>query len=158
LFEIEREINGKPPAERVGVRNERSRTLVIALEAWLRAERRKLSKNNMLAKAIQYSLNRWTQLTRFLDDGRLCMTNNAAERALRPVAIGRHNWTFAGSDEGAGRAAAIYTLIETCKLSDVDPQAWLADILARLPDHPVKWIDELLPWNWKRARDQRAAA
>jgi transposase len=158
LFEIEREINGEPPSERVRVRNERSRPLIIALEAWLRAERRKLSRNNVLAKAIQYSLNRWTQLTRFLDDGRLCMSNNAAERALRPVAVGRHNWTFAGSDEGGRRAAAIYTLIETCKLSDVDPQAWLADILARLPDHPAKLIDELLPWNWKRACDQQAAA
>ena len=158
LFEIEREINGEPPSERVRARNERSRPLVTALEVWLRAERRKLSKNNVLAKAIQYSLNRWTQLTRFLDDGRLCMSNNAAERALRPVAVGRHNWTFAGSDEGARRAAAIYTLIETCKLSDVDPQAWLADILARMPDHLAKHIDDLLPWNWKRAREQRAAA
>jgi transposase len=158
LFEIEREINGNPPSERMRVRNERSRPLVIALEIWLRAERRKLSKNNVLAKAIQYSLNRWTQLTRFLDDGRLCMSNNAAERALRPVAVGRRNWTFAGSDEGGRRAAAIYTLIETCKLCDVDPQAWLADILARLPDYPAKRIHELLPWNWKRAREQRAAA
>jgi transposase len=158
LFEIEREINGKPPSERVRVRHERSRLLVIALEAWLRAQRRKLSDSNQIAKAIQYSLNRWTELTRFLDDGRLCMSNNAAERALRPIAVGRHNWTFAGSDEGGRRAAAIYTLIETCKLNDVDPQAWLADILARLPDHSAKRIDELLPWNWKRARDQRAAA
>jgi transposase len=158
LFAIEREINRKPPMERVRVRNERSRPLVIDLEAWLHARRRKLSGRSEIAKAIQYSLNCWTALTRFLDDGRLCMSNNAAERGVRPVAVGRRNWTFAGSDEGGRRAAAIYTLIETCKLNDVDPQAWLADILARLPDHPARRIDELLPWNWKRAREQKAAA
>ena len=158
LFAIEREINGKPPHERKRVRNERSRPLVDALETWLREQRRKLSASNQIAKAIAYSLNRWTALTRFLDDGRLCMSNNAAERALRGIAVGRHNWTFAGSDEGGRRAAAIYTLIETAKLNDVDPQAWLADVLARLQDHPAKRIDELLPWNWKRDRQQKAAA
>jgi transposase len=158
LFAIEGEINGKPPPERVRVRHERSRPLVVALEAWLRAKRRKLSPSSEVAKAIQYSLNRWAGLTRFLDDGRLCMSNNAAERALRGIAVGRHNWTFAGSDEGGRRAAAIYTLVETCKLNDVDPQAWLADILARLPDHPARRIDELLPWNWKRTRQLRVAA
>jgi len=108
-----------------------------------------LSSKNEIAKAIHYSLKRWPALTRFLDDGRLCMSNNAAERALRGVAVGRHNWTFAGTDEGARRAAAIYTLIETAKLNDIDPQAWLADILARLPDHPAKRIAELLPWHWR---------
>ena len=119
---------------------------------------RKLSAKSETAKAIAYSLNRWAALTRFLDDGRLCMSNNAAERALRGIAVGRRNWTFAGSDEGGRRAAAIYTLIETAKLNDVDPQAWLADVLARLQDHPAKRIDELLPWNWKRERQQKAAA
>ncbi len=109
-------------------------------------------------KAIDYSLKRWTALTRFLNDGRLCMSNNAAERALRGIAVGRRNWTFAGSDEGGRRAAAIYTLVETAKLNDIDPQAWLTDVLARLQDHPVKRIDELLPWNWKRARQEKAAA
>jgi transposase len=102
------------------------------------------------AKAIDYSLKRWPAFTRFLDDGRLCMSNNAAERAVRCIAVGRKNWTFAGSDEGGHRAAAIYTLIETAKLNDIDPQAWLADVLARLPDHPAKRIAELLPWNWRR--------
>jgi len=158
LFAIEREINGKPPHERNRVRNERSRPLVVALETWLREQRRKLSAHNEIAKAIQYGLNRWTSLTRFLDDGRLCMSNNAAERALRGIAVGRHNWTFAGSDDGGRRAAAIYTLVETAKLNDIDPQAWLTDVLARLQDHPAKRIDELLPWNWKRARLQKAAA
>jgi transposase len=158
LFAIEREINGALPHERSRARNERSRPLVVALEAWLREQRRKLSARNEISKAIQYSLNRWGALIRFLDDGRLCMSNNAAERALRGIAIGRHNWTFAGSDEGGRRAAAIYTLIETAKLNDVDPQAWLADVLARLQDHPAKRIDELLPWNWKQANLRKAAA
>ncbi len=158
LFAIEREINGETSQERKRVRNERSRPLVAALETWLREQRRKLSARNETAKAIQYSLNRWTALARFLDDGRLCMSNNAAERALRGIAVGRHNWTFAGSDEGGCRAAAIYTLIETAKLNDIDPQAWLADVLARLQDHPAKRIDELLPWNWKRLHPQKAAA
>ena len=158
LFAIEREINGKPPRERYRVRNERSRPLVVALETWLREQRRKLSAHNEIAKAIQYGLNRWISLTRFLDDGRLCMSNNAAERALRGIAVGRHNWIFAGSDDGGRRAAAIYTLVETAKLNDIDPQAWLTDVLARLQDHPAKRIDELLPWNWKRARLQKAAA
>lgn len=158
LFAIEREINGKPAQERQRVRNERSRPLVIALEAWLREQRGKLSGRSATAKAIAYSLTRWTELIRFLDDGRLCISNNAAERALRGIALGRHNWTFAGSDEGGRRAAAIYTLIETAKLNDIDPQAWLTDVLARLQDHPAKRIDELLPWNWNRERQQKAAA
>jgi len=158
LFAIEREINGLTPQQRAAVRNERSRPLVVALEAWLREQRAKLSGQSEIAKAIAYSLTRWAALTRFLDDGRLCMSNNAAEREIRAVAIGRKNWTFAGSDEGGRRAAAIYTLIQTAKLNDVDPQAWLADILARLQDHPAKRIDQLLPWNWKREHTQKAAA
>jgi transposase len=157
LFAIERDINGKPPPQRQRVRNEHSRPLVTELERWLRKQRAKLSAGNQVAKAIAYSLNRWSGLARFLDDGRLCMTNNAAERALRCVAVGRHNWTFAGSDEGGRRAAAIYTLIETAKLNDIDPRAWLADVLTRLPDHPAKRIGELLPWNWKPDRAMLAA-
>src|SRR6202165_6058431 len=149
LFAIEREINGLAPQERLRVRQERSRPLIVELEAWLREQRAKLSKNNDTTKAINYSLNRWNAFTRFLDDGRLCMSNNAAERELRAVAVGRRNWTFAGSDEGGRRAAAIYTLIATAKLNNIDPQAWLADVLARLPDHPAKRIPELLPWNWQ---------
>jgi transposase len=150
LFAIEREINGMAPQERVRVRNERSLPLVIELQAWLREQRARVSKHSETGKAIDYSLKRWTAFTRFLDDGRLCMSNNAAERELRAVAMGRKNWTFAGSDEGGRRAAAIYTLIGTAKLNDIDPQAWLADVLARLPDHPAKRIHELLPWNWRR--------
>jgi len=156
LFDIERAINGLSVDERRRVRNEQSRPLLAELQTWLRGQRARLSSKSETAKAIDYALKRWTALTRFLDDGRLCMSNNAAERALRCVAVGRRNWTFAGSDEGGRRAAAVYTLIETAKLNDIDPHAWLADVLARLPDHPAKRIHELLPWNWKAPA--RAAA
>ena len=158
LFAIEREINGRPPAERHAVRQERSRPRVEALGAWLREQYARLSAANRVAKAIAYSLNCWDALVRFLDDGRLCLSNNAAERAVRGIAVGRRNWTFAGSDEGGRRTAAIYSLIETAKLSDVDPQAWLADVLARLNDHPARRIAELLPWNWKIQQQIKAAA
>jgi transposase len=158
LFAIEREINGASTDERLAVRHERARPLVAALKTWLHAQRAKLSAKNETAKAIDYSLKRWTALTRFLDDGRLCISNNAAERALRGIAIGRHNWTFAGSDEGGRRAAAVYTLIETAKLNDIDPQAWLADVLARLPDHPAKRISDFLPWNWRPQNPAAQAA
>jgi transposase len=137
-------------------KSSRSRPLILALETWLREQRGRVSKNSDTGKAIDYGLKRWTALTRFLDDGRLCMTNNAAERELRAIAIGRRNWTFAGSDEGGRRAATLYTLIATAKLNDVDPQAWLADVLARMLDYPAKRIGDLLPWNWHTVR--RAAA
>ena len=157
LFAIEREINGVPPQRRLTVRAERSAPLLIQLETWLRQQRAKLSSKSETARAIDYSLKRWTAFTRFLDDGRLCISNNAAERALRGIAVGRHNWTFAGSDEGGRRAAAIYSLIETAKLNGVDPQAWLADVLARLPDHPARRIAEFLPWNWQAQKLAKAA-
>jgi transposase len=150
LFAIEREINGLASQERLRVRQERSRSFIVELEAWLREQRAKLSRNNDTTKAINYCLSRWDAFTRFLDDGRLCMSNNAAERELRAVAVGRRNWTFAGSDEGGRRAAAIYTLIATAKLNDVDPQAWLADVLARINDHAIQRLAELLPWNWQK--------
>jgi transposase len=148
LFAIEREINGLSSEQRRAVREERSRSLVVGLQAWLRERRGKLSGKSEIAKAIDYILKRWTAFTRFLDDGRICLSNNAAERELRAVALGRKNWTFVGSDEGGRRAAAIYTLVQTAKLNGVDPQAWLADVLARLPDYPAKRINDLLPWNW----------
>jgi transposase len=158
LFAIERDINGTPPDTRLAVRTARTKPLIAELATWLKEQRARLSSKNELAKAIDYSLKRWAALTRFLDDGRLCMSNNAAERALRGIAVGRNNWTFAGSDAGAERAAAIYTLIETAKLNGVDPRAWLADVLARLPDHPARRIGELLPWNWRTARHSAQAA
>ena len=157
LFAIEREINGLSSQERLCVRNEHSRPLMVALEVWLREQRAKLSGQSSVSKAIAYCLTRWVALTRFLDDGRLCRSNNAAEREIRPIAVGRHNWTFAGSDEGGRRAAAIYTLIHSARIIDADPDAWLADV-ARLQDHPAKRIDELLPWNWRRERPQKTAA
>ena len=154
------EINGRTAQARLAARAERSRPLVDSLESWLREQRGKLSSKADLAKAMSYMLSRWASFTRFLEDGRVCMTNNAAERAIRPLAVGRRNWTFAGSDAGGRRAAAMYTLIETCKFNDVDARAWLADVLARLPEHPASRIDELLPWNWKPAieQPQRTAA
>ena len=137
LFDIEREINGlladRARRGRAGARA----PLVAALEDWMRAERAKLSRHAEVAKAIDYMLTRWPAFTRFLDDGRICLTNNAAERALRGIALGRKSWLFAGSDRGGERAAAMYTLIQTAKLNDVDPQAWLADVLARIADHPA---------------------
>jgi len=158
LFAIEREINGLSPEQRLKVRRERSKPLIDDLESWMRRERRKLSSKTALAEAMDYSLKRWAALTRFLDDGRICVSNNAAERAVRGIAVGRRNWTFAGSDSGGRRAAAIYTLIETCKLNDVDPRAWLADVLARIADHPAKRVAELLPWHWQATRSQANAA
>ena len=120
LFAIERDINGLTAQERLRVRQERSRSLIFELEAWLREQRARLSRNNDTTKAINYCLSRWDAFSRFLDDGRLCMTNNAAERELRVVAVGRKNWTFAGSDDGGRRAAAIYSLIATAKLNNID--------------------------------------
>jgi transposase len=158
LFAIERDINGRSVDERRRARQEKSAPLVAELEPWLRAQQNLVSRKSETSKAIAYTLKRWTAFTRFLDDGHICMSNNAAERALRGIAVGRGNWTFAGSDRGGERAAAIYTLIETAKLNDIDPQAWLADVLARISDHPAKRLDELLPWNWKTTVKAAATA
>ncbi len=155
LFAIERDINGLPAEARLAARTERSAPILAELEPWLRQQRERLSRRSEIGKAIAYTLKRWAALTRFMSDGRICLSNNAAERALRGIAVGRRNWTFAGSDRGGERAAAIYTLIETAKLNGIDPQAWLADVLARLPDHPAKQIDQLLPWHWTASADQR---
>jgi transposase len=140
------------------VRANRSRPLVTALEAWLREHRARLSSKAETAKAIDYLLKRWPAFTRFLDDGRICLSNNAAERALRGIALGRKSWLFAGSDRGGQRAAVIYSLIVTAKLNNVDPQAWLADVLARIAGHPAHRIDELLPWNWRPNSTARSQA
>ena len=158
VFTIERAISGTTPAARQTVRDQTVRPLVTALVAWLRGLRNTLSSKSDVAKAIDYGLKRLPAFTRFLEDGRVCLSNNAAERAMKCVALGRKNWTFAGSDAGGHRAAAMYTLIETCKLNDVDPRAWLADLLKRLPDHPAKRIHELLPWNWAATPSTARAA
>ena len=124
----------------------------------MRVERGKLSRHADVAKAMDYMLKRWDAFTRFLADGRICLTNNAAERALRGIALGRKSWLFAGSDRGGERAAAMYSLIVSAKLNNVDPRAWLADVLARIGDHPASRLQELLPWHWPRAtRVDRAA-
>src|SRR5437762_14043091 len=113
------------------------------------AERAKLSRNSDVTKAMNYMLTRWDAFARFLEDERICLSNNVAERALRGIALGRKSWLFAGSDRGGQRAAAMYSIIVTAKMNDVDPQAWLADVLARIAEHPVHRLDELLPWNWR---------
>ena len=158
LFDIERGINGLSADERLRVRQEQSTPLAggagslaaraasppVALGLGRRADR-------LHAQALG-------RFARFLDDGRICLTNNAAERALRGFALGRKSWLFAGSDRGADRAAVMATLIMTAKLNDVDPQAWLADVLARINDHAIHRLDELLPWNWRKPMPSRAEA
>lgn len=152
IFDVEREINGLSSAQRHAIRQTRVVPLVASLEQWMRAERGKLSRHADVAKAMDYMLKRWEAFTRFLDDGRICLTNNAAERPLRGVALGRKSWLFAGSDRGGERAAAMYSLIATARLNDVDPRAWLADVLARIADHPASRLHELLPWNWSASQ------
>jgi transposase len=158
LFDIERGINGLAVDERLRVRQKDSVPLVKALEVWLREERSRLSRAASVAQPIDYMLKRWDDFARFLDDGRICLTNNAAERALRGFALGRKSWLFAGSERGADRAAIMATLITTAKLNEIDPQAWLADVLARINDHAIHRLDELLPWNWAVAMERRRAA
>jgi transposase len=149
LFEIERSINGKSAEERLAVRQSLSRPLVDDLQAYMRAQATKLSRGHDLVKAINYILKRWAAFTFFLEDGRVCLSNNAAERGLRGIALGRKSWLFCGSDRGGQRAAAMYSLIVTAKMNGVDPQAWLTDVLARIATHPIHRLDELLPWSWK---------
>jgi len=158
LFDIERAINGLSIEERLRVRQEQSRPLVVGLEAWLREERSRLSRSASVAKPIDYLLRRWDRFVRFLVDGRICLTNNAAECALRGFALGRKSWLFAGSERGAERAAAMTTLIASAKLNDIDPLAWLADVLARIAGMPQSRLPELLPWEWKKLNLQAAAA
>ena len=148
--DLERAINGLGAEERLAARTKQSAPLLTDLEAWMREERAKLSRHAPVAKAMDYMLKRWDGFARFLEDGRICLTNNAAERALRGLVLGRNSWLFAGSDRGGDRAAAMYTLIVTAKMNDIDPQAWLADVLARIAEHPAPRLDELLPWNWKK--------
>jgi len=158
LFDIERDILRLAAAQRLAVRTERSVPLVAELEEWLRDERAKLSRHAPVAQAIDYMLKRWEGFTRFLADGRICLTNNAAERALRGLALGRKSWLFAGSQRGAERAAVMYTLIATARLNDIDPQAWLADVLASIADTPQTRLAELLPWNWPQSTVTAKAA
>ena len=158
LFEIERHVNGCSAVECLKVRQEQSASRVADLESWLRDQRSRLSRSAAVAEPIDYLLKRWPAFTRFLDDGRICLSNNAAERALRGFALGRRSWLFAGSERGAERAASVATLIMTAKLNDVDPLAWLADVLARINAHPARALDNLLPLNWKAPQANLSAA
>ena len=160
IFDAEREINGLTTEARYDARQRLVRPMVQDLHDWLRSERAQMSKHNPVAKAINYMFEeegRWEAFTRFLDDGRICLTNNAAERALRGIALGRKAWLFAGSPRGGDRAAFMYSLIVTAKMNDIDPQAWLADVLDRLPDMPLSRLPELLPWHWKAKHMAQAA-
>ncbi|ANL54980.1 IS66 family transposase [Rhizobium phaseoli] len=148
LFDIEREINGLTADQRLERRRRDCLPLVDDLQVWLQTERAKLSRSSPVAEAIDYMLKRWDGFTSFLQDGRICLTNNAAERALRGFALGRKSWLFAGSDRGADRAAFMATLIMTAKLNDIDPQVWLADVLASIADTSITRLEQLLPWNW----------
>jgi len=146
LFDVEREVNGLAPEARRQIRQARARPVVDELAVFLDGSLPKLSGKGELAGAMRYARGRWEALTRYLDDGRLEISNNAAERAIRPLALGRKNYMFAGSDAGGERAAAIYTLVETAKLNGLDPEAYLRDLLGRIADHPINKIAELLPW------------
>jgi transposase len=158
LFEIEAQINGHAPGRRRAVRQERSLPLLTDLKDFLDAALGRISRKSALAVAIRYSLSRWQALIRFAADGRLEMTNNAAERAIRPLALGRKNYLFAGSDSGGRRAAILYTLIQTAALNGLDPEAYLRHVLARIADHPINRIDDLLPWAWAASSRSSAAA
>ena len=148
LYVIEAAIRGKPPDARKAVRQEQARPLVDKLGLWLQSALDKLSRKSDTAAAIQYTLNLWPALLRYCDDGAIEIDNSAAERALRGIAIGRRNYLFAGADSGGERAAAIYSLIGTAKLNNVDPEAWLRHVLAKIANHPVNRVDEFLPWNY----------
>ena len=147
LYAMEKEIRGRSPDERREVRNARTRPLLESLKQWLEETLGKLSRKSDTAVAVRYALGRWEALVRFCDDGRIEIDNNAAERALRAVALGRKNYLFAGSDAGGERAAAMYSLLGTAKLNGLNPEAYLRQVLSRIADHPINRIEELLPWN-----------
>ncbi len=149
IFMLERSINGLSPEERLAARRRDIAPLVDNLIDWMKQERAKLSRHNEVAKAMDYMLKRIDVFTHFLEDGRICLSNNAAERELRGIALGRKSWLFAGSDRGGERAAIMLTLIQTARLNDVDPQAWLADVLGRIANHKITDLAALLPWNWR---------
>jgi transposase len=153
LFDIERTITGKPPDERRTVRQREAKPKLDALAEWLDAQLRAIPGKSELAGAMRYARSRWNALCRYVDDGRLEISNNAAENAIRPVALGRKNWLFAGSDAGGERAAIFYTVIRSAVLNGLEPEAYLRDLLARIGEHPINRVDELLPWHWAAKAD-----
>ena len=158
LFVIERSINGKNAEDRLAVRRALSLPLVDDLHAYMGGQLARLARGHDLVKAINYMLKRWAAFRLFLEDGRVCLSNNAAERGLRGIALGRKSWLFCGSERGGRRTAAMYSLIVTAKMNDVDPQAWLTDVLSRIAAHPAHRLGELLPWNWRKLRVSHAEA
>ncbi len=148
LYDIERDIAGQPADIRLAARQKHSKSRVDALRLWAEAQLTRIPGKGDLAAAFRYGLSRWASFCLFLEDGRVAMDNNAAERALRPIGVGRRNWLFAGADTGAETLARAMTIIETAKMNGVDPQAYLADVLDRIHDHKINRLDELLPWNW----------
>ena len=161
LYDIERQISGQPAELRLAVRQERSAPMVEAFRAWAERQLTRIPGKGDLAKAFRYGLNRWSSFSLFLEDGRVAIDNNAAERGMRPIGVGRRNWLFAGSDTGGETLARAMTLIESAKMNGLDPQAYLADVLDRIHDHKINRLDELLPWNWKpqaTEKPQSAAA
>jgi hypothetical protein len=153
IYAIEADIRGQKAEARRSVRQQRTNPLVNALKTWLESQLAAVSRKSTIAEAIRYGLGRWDGLVRFLDDGRIEIDSNVVERTIRPIALNRKNALFAGSDGGGEHWATLASLIETCKLNGIDPQAYLADILARIAsDHPINRIDGLLPWTWAAAR------
>jgi transposase len=158
LYAVEKDVRGRNPEERRAVRSLKSRPLIDAFEPWLRAKLGLISQKSKLANAIRYALSRWKGLTRFIDDGRIELDNNTVERSIRPIALSRKNALFAGSDGGAEHWATVASLIETCKLNDIDPLAYLTNVLTRIVNgHPNRDIDQLLPWAYRK-QDLRAVA
>ena len=158
LFAVEREVKGALPDERRRVRQARGVPKLAALRTWLEAQQRGLSSDSALAKACRYPLNRWAAMIRYCDDGLLEISNNLVENALRGVALGRRNWMFVGSAKGGEASALFYSLVETCRLNGIQPEAWFTDVIERIGDHPINRIDELLPWRWQPALDNLQAA
>jgi len=158
LYDIEREINGLPAAQRLEIRARQSVERAEIFHDWMNNQLPRLPGKGDLAKAMRYALTRWSSFTLFLEDGRVAMDNNAAERAVKPVVIGRKNWMFAGSDAGGETLADAMTIIETAKMSGLNPEAYLTDLLARINDYPNPKLGDLLPWNWVPLRADAALA
>lgn len=158
LYDIERDIKGLPADERHAVRQQKTKPNVEAFHAWAEAQLTRIPGKSDLAKAFRYGLSRWSSFTLFLEDGRVAIDNNAAERGMRPIGVGRRNWLFAGSDTGGETLARAMTIIETAKMNGLNPQAYLADVLSRIHDHKINRLDELLPWNWAPAETEDCKA